>query len=42
MDEFKNAVDIPEEWDDLTGSNIYLKKSFLAFMENVNPCKQRY
>ena len=38
----ENAKDLPEEWDGLCKKNIYMSRSFLAFMEKVNPCRQSY
>jgi len=36
------AKDLPEEWDRLCEKNIYMSRSFMAFMEKVNPCNQSY
>lgn len=38
----KGAQALPEEWDSLVGSNIFLKKNFLEHLESVNPCHQEY
>lgn len=32
----------PNEWDSVVGDNIYMTKRFLAFMESVDNCCQRY
>jgi len=42
IESFVSATDIPREWDDAIGDNIYLKRDFLSFMERVNACRQRY
>jgi hypothetical protein len=48
---FQHANELPEAWDallrcvakqDEAGGNPYLTRSFLAFLEAVNPCDQRY
>ena len=33
---------VPEEWNDIIGDNIYLKKEFLSFMEQIDKCEQKY
>lgn len=38
----KSAKELPVEWDQLTSDNLYMSKSFLCFMERVNPCNQSY
>ena len=37
-----SAKDLPKEWDGLCEKNIYMSRSFLTFMEKVNPCRQSY
>ncbi|MBI9103207.1 MAG: GNAT family N-acetyltransferase [Spirochaetales bacterium] len=39
---YQRAEELPGEWDDLTGDNFYLKKDFLEFIEETDPCGQRY
>jgi hypothetical protein len=36
------AADLPAEWDDVVGDNLYLRRDFLAFMETCDDCGQRY
>lgn len=36
------AEEIPSQWDQLAGENIFLKKCFLKHLEKVNPCGQTY
>ena len=36
------ASDLPKEWDKLCKNNIYMSRSFLKFMEEVNYCNQSY
>lgn len=38
---FARAEDLPPLWDDLT-ENFFQKRSFLSFLEEANPCDQRY
>ncbi len=38
---FEHASDLPPLWDDLA-ENSFQQKAFLKFLEEVNPCKQRY
>lgn len=38
---FDRAKDLPTRWDECT-DNPFLKRDFLNFMEEVNPCHQRY
>lgn len=38
----KNANELPKEWNELCEKNIYMKKSFLMYMEKVNYCNQSY
>jgi len=39
---FVSVENIPDQWDDLAGENIFLKKCFLKHLEKVNPCGQTY
>lgn len=39
---YKSAELLPQSWDNIADKNIFLKKDFLIFLENVNPCKQEY
>ena len=36
------AVDLPAEWDDVVGDNLYLRRDFLAFMQGCEDCSQHY
>jgi Acetyltransferase (GNAT) domain len=36
------AAELPAEWDDVVGDNLYLRRDFLAFMESCEDCTQRY
>ena len=38
----QRAADLPAEWDDVVGDNVYLRRDFLAFMESCDDCGQRY
>lgn len=38
----ERASDLPAEWDDVVGDNLYLRRDFLAFMETCEACGQRY
>lgn len=38
----QRAADLPAEWDDVVGDNVYLRRDFLAFMERCDDCGQRY
>jgi hypothetical protein len=42
IEEYENARMLPPEWDAFIADNLYMKRDFLAFMENVNPCRQKY
>ena len=33
---------VPKDWDELAGSNIFLTRDFLCHLERVNPCCQAY
>ncbi|KJS87220.1 MAG: hypothetical protein JM58_04980 [Peptococcaceae bacterium BICA1-8] len=38
-----NCVEeLPKQWDQLAGENIFLKRCFLKHLETVNPCHQTY
>jgi len=39
---FKNAKDLPSQWDKAIGGNFALLKDNLILLESVNPCNQRY
>lgn len=39
---YHSIHDVPKEWDNLCGDNPYLYRNFLAFMEEIDPCKQKY
>lgn len=39
---FTSVEDIPAQWDDLVGDNIFLQRIFLKHLEKVNPCGQTY
>lgn len=36
------AAELPAEWDDIVGDNLYLRRDFLTFMESCEDCGQRY
>ncbi|HEY9061574.1 MAG TPA: hypothetical protein VIO64_13860 [Pseudobacteroides sp.] len=36
------AADIPDDWDKLAGTNMFLLKSSLDAIEKANPCDQKY
>ena len=38
----ERAKDLPPEWDELCEKNIYMSRTFMDFMERVNPCNQSY
>lgn len=42
MEIFKKAESLPGDWDQACGTNYALKKDFLSFMEEANPCSQQY
>lgn len=37
-----NVKELPDQWDELAGENIFLKKCFLEHLEKVNYCGQTY
>ena len=39
---FDKAKDIPNEWNDFCKDNFFMQKDRLEFLENVNPCNQKY
>lgn len=39
---YHHARELPADWDGITGDNFYLKKQFLKFIEENDPCEQRY
>lgn len=39
---YNKASELPELWDEIAKENCFLKREFLGFLEEVNPCKQRY
>lgn len=38
----RQARELPEAWNKLVGDNLYLRREFLEFLEDVDPCGQRY
>lgn len=38
----KHAEELPDEWDEIAGSNIALRKENLVLLQRVNPCRQEY
>jgi len=36
------ACELPADWDDAIGDNLYLRRDFLEFMEACEACDQRY
>jgi hypothetical protein len=40
--EFDSAENLPEEWDEKIGDNIYMRRDFLAFLEKTAPHSQKY
>lgn len=39
---YERAADLPSEWDDAAGGNIYLTRAFLAFMEEADDLEKCY
>ncbi len=39
---YKNAADLPDIWDEITGENIFLRKEILIKLQETNPCNQLY
>ncbi len=39
---YNSIKDAPQEWDSITGDNIYMKRQFLEFIERTDSCNQRY
>jgi hypothetical protein len=37
-----NSLELPNAWDLIATDNIFLKKSFLSHLQEVNPCQQSY
>ena len=42
IEKYSTIHEVPDTWNSLIGDNIYLSKSFLAFMESVDKCEQQY
>ena len=42
MEVFNSARDLPQEWDTFCKENYAMQRSFLIYMEEVNPCNQQY
>ena len=40
--QFDSITKVPDEWDTIIGDNLYLSKDFLAFMEGIDKCDQKY
>ena len=40
--EYNSILDVPKEWDNVIGDNIYMSIEFLSFMEKVDKCEPRY
>ena len=40
--QFDSITKVPDEWDTIIGDNLYLSKDFLAFMEEIDKCEQKY
>lgn len=38
----KRAQELSDQWDELAGDNIFLRRPFLEHLERVNPCGQTY
>ena len=34
--QFESITEVPDAWDHVIGDNLYLSKTFLTFMENVD------
>ena len=39
---YRSAGELPPEWDELCGDNLYLKREFQRFVESVDSCEQTY
>lgn len=39
---YDKAIEIPEEWDKFCCQNFYMMRRNLEFLEQVNPCEQKY
>lgn len=39
---YESIKKTPDDWDLIVGDNVYMTKRFLAFMESVDDCDQRY
>ncbi len=39
---YTSAAMLPDEWDRLTGDNVYMKREFLSFMENAEDSIKEY
>jgi hypothetical protein len=39
---FRSARELPPEWDDLCGDNLYLTREFQQFIESIDACEQTY
>lgn len=42
MEIYNYAKDLPQDWDQKLGSNLYLRKEFLEFMERVDDTPKKY
>lgn len=42
INKYYSINDVPSTWDDIVGDNIYMKKAFLKFMEEIDQCSQTY
>lgn len=42
INKYSAIQEVPQEWDTVIGDNIYLSRTFLAFMESVDKCEQKY
>ncbi len=42
MEKYLSAEDLPPDWENNIGDNLYLKKSFLGFIEQVDSCEKSY
>ena len=42
MECYTSARNIPANWDSMSGDNLYMKRNFLSFIEQSDPCEQKY
>ena len=40
--EYQSITEVPKQWEDVIGDNLYLTIEFLTFLEKNDKCEQRY